>query len=373
VPILAGGKLTGRAGDWNIGLLDVQTDDTATLDGQNLGVARIARNVGEQSTIGVIGTVGDPSGEADAATYGLDVNLGTDAFQGDKNLLSSLWVLRTEDGVDDGDDVAYGASLRYPNDFFSFELAYAEIQEQFDPALGFVPRTDIRRYTASTSVEPRWEGALRRTGHAASVDVTTDLDDRLETAEVVLTPIGVELDSGDEGQIRLEGTRDRLDEPFEIQPGIEIAPGEYDFGRVVLETEASNKRELSGGVVGALGTFYDGTRHDVAISTSWRPSALLNASIAYEHNDVNLDEGSFKVHVGRARVDLTFSSKLQWSNFVQFDNQSDTAGLNSRLRWIFGPGQELYVVVNPTVARTMGSLVVEETAAAFKIAYTLRF
>jgi len=377
VPILVGGKLTGRAGDWNVGLLDVQTDDASTLDGQNLGVARISRNLGEQSTFGVIGAAGDPSGETDASTYGADLNLGTDAFLDDKNLTSSLWILRTEDGSEDpgdeGDDLAYGASLRYPNDFFSFELAYAEIQSDFEPALGFVPRTDIRRYTGGVEIEPRYEGLVRRTRHNVNVEVTTDLDDKLETGIVEVQPVGVMFDSGDEVELRVEGTRDRLDEPFEIDDGIVIVPGEYDFARVVLEAETSNKRELSGALVLAGGSFYDGTRNDFALSTSWRPNALLNASIAYERSDVDLDEGTFTVHVGRARIDLSFSPKLQWSNFVQFDNESDTAGLNSRLRWIFGPGQELYVVVNPTVARTMGSLVVEETAVAFKIAYTMRF
>ncbi len=373
VPILVGGKLTGRTGDWDVGLLDVQTDDTSTLEGQNLGVARISRNLGEQSTFGVIGTAGDPSGETDAATYGADLNLATDGFLDDKNLTSSLWIVRTEDGVDDGRDLAYGASLRYPNDFFSFELSYAEIQEEFDPALGFVPRTDIRRYTGTAEIEPRYEGLVRRTSHNVAVDITTDLDDQLETGIVEVQPIGVLFDSGDEVQLSVEGTRDRLDEPFEIEEGIEIAPGEYDFARVVLEAETSNKRELSGALVLAGGSFYDGTRQDLELSTSWRPSALLNASIEYERSDVDLAEGDFTVHVGRARLDLAFSPKLQWSNFVQFDNQSDTAGLNSRLRWIFGPGRELYIVVNPTVSRTMGSLVVEETAAAFKVAYTMRF
>ena len=79
------------------------------------------------------------------------------------------------------------------------------------------------------------------------------------------------------------------------------------------------------------------------------------------------------MHVGRARVDLAFTPRVLWSNFVQFDNESDTLGVNSRLRWIFAPGRDFYVVVNPTVSRDMDSLVTEEVAAAVKIAYTFRF
>jgi hypothetical protein len=377
VPILAGGKLTGRAGDWSIGLLDVETDATGSIDGQNLGVARVSKNLGEQSTIGVIGTVGDPTGAADSTAYGADLNLATDGFLGERNLQSSSWIVRTDDGSGAGDDLAFGTSLRYPNDVLSFALTYAEIQENFDPALGFVPRTGVRSYFGSVEIEPRHEpllwGSIRRTQYQVGVEAVTDLDDRLESGSVEVQPFGLIFDSGDEGSIELIAQRERLDDAFQIQPDIAIPAGEYDFARVRVRAESSNKRELSGSLTLEGGTFYDGTRQDVVVGASWRPSPLLNASLEYERNGVQLEEGDFVVHVGRARVDLAFSPRILWSNFVQFDNQSDTAGLNSRLRWILSPGRELYVVLNPTVAREFDDLVFEETAAAFKIAYTLRF
>ncbi len=377
VPILAGGKLTGRAGDWSIGVLDVQTDAVDAFDGQNLGVARISKNLGEQSAIGIIGTVGDPTGATNTATYGADLNLSTDGFLGERNLQSSSWIVRTDDDSGSGEDLAFGSSLRYPNDFFSFALSFAEIQENFDPALGFVPRTDVRTYTGSIEIEPRHEpllaGTIRRTQYQVDVSAVTDLDDRLQTGTVEVQPIGLIFDSADEVRLEFVARRDRLDQPFQIQSDIVIPAGEYDFARALVHAETSNKRELSGSLQLEAGTFYDGTRQDVVVGASWRPSALVNTSLEYERNAVQLDGGDFDVHVGRARVDLAFTPRVLWSNFVQFDNQSDTAGLNSRLRWTLSPGRELYIVLNPAVAREFDSLVLEETAAAFKIAYTLRF
>jgi len=373
VPILLGAKLTGRAGDWNLGFLDVSTEATNSIEDQNLGVARMAYNVGEQSTVGLIGTVGDPTGATTSSTYGADLNLGTDAFLGGKNLQSSTWFLRTDDGSDEKGDMAFGTSLRYPNDFLSWGASFAEIQEEFDPALGFVPRTGVRRWGANVEVEPRHEGDIRRTQYQIDVTAVTDLDDRLETGVIEVQPLSIVFDSNDVVSLEFEGDRERLDEPFEIRDGVVIAPGEYDFGRVRLEAVTSNARELSGSATLDTGTFFDGTRTDAAISASWRPSALLNASLAYQRSDVDLDAGDFVVHIGRARVDLAFSAKVLWSNLVQFDNDSDTLGVNSRLRWNLGPGRDLFVVINPTILREGDSLVTSETAAAIKIAWTLRF
>jgi hypothetical protein len=126
IPILWGGKLTGRAGDWNVGALDVQTDSFSRFDPsvgadepvgeQNLFAARVSRNVGEQSTVGAIVTHGDPLGQADNTLFGLDANFRTSHFLSDRNLNASVFGLKTETEGVTGRDYAFGASLAYPND-----------------------------------------------------------------------------------------------------------------------------------------------------------------------------------------------------------------------------------------------------------------
>ncbi len=93
VPIEIGGKLTGRAGDFNVGILDVQTGEADDFDAANLFVTRVSKNVGEQSTIGGIFTHGDPNGRDSNSVAGLDANFGRSDFLGDRNLRSSVWGL----------------------------------------------------------------------------------------------------------------------------------------------------------------------------------------------------------------------------------------------------------------------------------------
>ncbi len=70
---------------------------------------------------------------------------------------------------------------------------------------------------------------------------------------------------------------------------------------------------------------------------------------------------------------MSFSPDLDWFNFVQFDDASDSLGWNSRLRWIVTPGEELFVVWNQTVERDGDALVSSFQEAAFKFGCTLRF
>ena len=58
VPIIAGGKLSGRMSKYNVGFLDVETDKSNALglSRQNLLAARLSRNFWRQSYVGAIFT-----------------------------------------------------------------------------------------------------------------------------------------------------------------------------------------------------------------------------------------------------------------------------------------------------------------------------
>ncbi len=80
VPIDWGARVTGRIGEWNVGLLDVATDEAVPLSGSgripetNFGGVRVSRNFGERSTVGMIVTNRHDDGNTNRA-YGLDLHL----------------------------------------------------------------------------------------------------------------------------------------------------------------------------------------------------------------------------------------------------------------------------------------------------------
>lgn len=373
VGIEAGLKLTGRAGPYNLGLLDVLTDSTAELERQNLFVSRVERNVGDQSTFGGIVTSGDPSGGSEAATLGLDYNYRTSDFLDGKNLRSSWWILGTTGEEEERRDLAYGASLRFPNDVWSWSLAAKEIGPDFDPALGFVPRRGIRDYRAELGYQPRVDDFVRNLDFLVASNLVTDTQDEFETLDSRLRPFGLRFQSGDRVYVELDHTREALVEPFEIAPGVVIPEEDYAFARYRLGAETAGKRELSGSAAYTGGDFFDGRRDEYWAGLTWSPGPHFSAEAEYSHNEVELPQGDFSVDVASLRSVITFTPDIAWSTTLQWDDRSERLGLFSRLRWIFRPGNELFVVFNESLDATTSNLRSEFEQLAFKLVYTLRF
>jgi len=379
VPLLAGAKLTGRVDDYNIGLLDVQTDqvdveDLGPVDSQNLFAGRIARNLGEQSTVGGILTRGDPTGAGDNLVYGLDLGYRTSSFLGDKSLVGSLYYLESDTEGVGGSDGAFGGGLRAPNDLWNWSLDFLEIQENFEAALGFVPRKDIRRYRSGVDFQPRPDVAsIRQLEFGLSGVLFTDTRNDTETWEVELQPLGIEWESGEQLRFEVERVHDELDEDFEISDGVILPVGGYEWTRVRLELESAQERRLSAALSLEAGDFYDGRRSGYGAELLWQPGPLFNGGLAYQLDQVRLEEGDFDTQLARLRADFSFSPELSWNNFVQWDNESDSIGVQSRLRWIPVPEQEIFLVLNQTLEESGGRLDPLFQELSFKITYALRF
>jgi len=374
VPIAGGAKLTGRAGDWGIGVLDVQTDDQSDLDGQNLFVGRLTKNVGEQSTIGGIVTRGNPSGEGQNTVYGVDATHRASVFAGGRDLITTGFFLHSEsDGPADGSS-AFGLELNAPGDLWGWELGALEIQDDFEADLGFVPRTGIRRYQAGVEYQPRPSAeSVRQLEFSLGTTAYTDTDNRLETWGTEVQPFGIFFESGEAMRIEFEHTHDTLDEVFEIRPGIEIPSGEYDFTVARIEMETAEKRPLSGSVALESGEFYDGERDSWTASLHWQPGALFNGSCGYGHNDISLEDGDFETQLAQVRANFSFTPELSWNNFFQWDNESDSIGIQSRLRWIPRPAQEIFLVFNESLQSDSSQTVPLSQELSFKITWAVRF
>jgi len=374
VDIWAGGRLTGRVGDTSIALLDVQQADYANVPSKNLFVGRVSTRVFEESNLGIIATHGDPRRAGDNTLLGMDFNFLNSELWNGKRLVGHTWLMGTDSGGSEGQDAAFGGAWTYPNEPFFAEVQAFQIGEEFDPALGFVSRRGIRDYNgmAEYVFRPNTEW-LRSLSVFTRWEYLTDLHNRIIGENNDPLTIILRSPAGDAFDVGAGWDRDVLDEPFEIQPGIVIPAGDYVDPHIITEIETSEARPLSARFEYRFGEYYTGHKQDYEAGLDWRPSHFVTIGVDYELEQVRLAEGSFDVHVVSSRLNVGFTPDLTWQTLVQYDNLSDNLGLNSRVRWTWKPGNDLFFVINQGWIFNDWRLRHVQTEVALKVGATFRF
>jgi hypothetical protein len=357
VPLNAGLKINGRERGTNFGALMVRTglSDASGIDtlatANTLGVVRVRKNLLVESSVGVIGTVGDPIGRGDSWLAGPDVTYQTSRFRGDKNFLAGAWGLAMQRGDLPGTPVSFGSKVDYPNDLWDLALTYKWIDSTFQPSLGFVPRPGVQIINFNMVHQPRPKGRVfglpvRQMNNEFLNTLVLDTHGEWESYRVFMAPVNWRMVSGDRVELNVVPTGERLTTPFEIADGVVIPAGSYHWNRYRAEAGFASKRKLSGQVTWWFGDFYTGTLHEIIATAAYKPSALFIVETNLTRNIGELAEGKFTQQVIGTRLRFNVSADLQFNTYLQYDNQSDSFGSNARMRWAFAPTGDLFVVYN---------------------------
>jgi hypothetical protein len=373
VPIIAGSKINGRARNTNFGGLVVGTNDKPGVvdDEAVMAVGRVKQNLWRESWVGAIATVGDPLGRSGSWLAGGDFTYATSRFRGDKNFLAGVWGLATgRDGLG-SDSGAYGFKVDYPNDLWDIQLTAKRIGRSFDPSLGFVPRRAVYLYNGQIDNRTRLsKGPIQQLFHEFMPSLATNLSGKWESYRVFMAPVNWRFRSGDRFELNANPTGERLVEPFEIADGVSIAPGSYHWMRYRVEVGTAQKRRLYSQLTWWFGDFYDGTLDQFLWTGAWNPTPLVTIEFSGERNVGRLPAGHFTQTLIGNRLRVNISPDLSVASYVQYDTDSDSVGVNTRLRWTFSPAGDLFVVYNHNVHEL---LQLESNQLLVKFQYALRY
>jgi len=352
VPIDWGARLTGRAGPWSLGLIDVQTDnfDLAVFGEQpedNWGVVRVKRNLGHRSNVGFIATNRDQEGVGTNRVLGLD----TDFKPNQNTRLAAFYTLSETDKTllpgDRGDDWAAGAQALWqgPTQFYAFD--FLQIGEEYRPESGFLLRSNIRRYVPRFYLTPRpaAPGRVRNYNFGVTGDIITDLDDETQTIQVGGDLFGVTLQSQDTFTLFGNYALDRVPSTFFIGD-VPVLPGEYQFNNAGISYATNNSRRLAVDGYVLSGSYYGGDRLSSSITLGVRASRYVRSDTTWSYDDIELPEGRFTSHIIRQRLGLSFSPTLFTNTYIQYNDAAELLNLNLRFNWLYRPGSDLFLVFN---------------------------
>ena len=381
VPILGGGRLTGKVGDFNVGALNIESvtlgdadpGETAEAFLTNFSVVRIKRNILRRSSIGAIvtgrsvSTVGPGSNEV----YGLD---GTFAFYDNVNFNGYYAKSRTP-GLN-GDDASYQGAFTYNGDLYAVQLDHLRVGDNFNPEIGYLRRDDFRRTFATGQYSPRPESleSIRQFFVGASLDYIENGAGQVETR---IAQARVQIDFENSDQFGFDTTRsyESLVRPFWIAPDVAIPIGGYNFQDVYASYTMGNQRRVSGTVTVQHGGFFGGT---IAAVGYRRPRIELSPQFSVEPgisiNRITLPVGDFTATLLTNRVTYTVTPRMFFGGLVQYNSLSSSLSANLRLRWEYQPGSELFVVYNDQRDTELrGSPLLQNRAFIVKFTRLLRF
>ena len=343
-----GAKISGRVGGWEIGALSVRQDQFQAVSADTLSIVRAKLGVLDESSVGMIATNGSPGANLGNAVTGFDFLYRNTRLPGGRTLEAEAWVQQSDTDGLIGNDSAYGLGIRLPSARgVRGGVAVKEFEANFNPALGFINRSGIKDYTFDVGYIHR-----PRSGRIQSYKGTFDgqriesIGGGLQSQQVNLRPFVLTNRTGDVVDVIHRDYQEVLVFPFEISPGIIIPAGRYDYADSGGQVSLSSHRRSSGLLRLIDGTFFNGRRQDKVIQYVWRPSSKFRTSISYNYSDIKLPAGNFETRLVRAGFDYVFSSRLSWVNLIQYDNVSETMGINMRWHWIPEAGRELFFVIN---------------------------
>jgi Domain of unknown function (DUF5916) len=348
VPILGGGRLSGKAGKFNIGLLNMQTDDTGVAAGNNFTVLRVSRDLPNRSLIGAIFTqrmaTGSLANDDDfGRTYGLD---GRWAFA--QHTIVSGFVAKTETPGVDSANHSFNLRSRTNRQRFDVDAGYQEVGRNFTPEVGFLTRSGYRKPDVRVMTRFRPKRIFQELRPHATYRGFWNLQDGFQETGYVHLDNHWQFKDSTEVHTGVNLTLEGLRQPFEIYPGVIVPPGTYRNTEVQPVLMTNQAKAVSLNLQTFFGGFFSGHRKTINPTVQFRAGQQLTGSVSYQRNDVDLPQGSFVTNLIRTRLSYSFTPRVFVQSLVQYNDRADVWSMNLRLGWIQAANTGLFIVYNDT-------------------------
>ena len=380
IDILAGTRLSGKVGAWNVGLLNVQTDDAMDGDGQpvgaanNFSVVRAQREVG-RSSFGAVAVNRQATGSLAGSgnwnrAFGLDGN-----WQASRNQRISAFLARTDSPGTTGHDYAGRAFYNFTNNVWQVSGGVSQVGERFNPEVGFLPRRGYRRpeLRAFYQPQPQRYPWIRRVSPHVSYSAYYDLEGVLQSSRAHIHPLEIQPARGGRFGWYFEVERDNPTRPFQVynRDGrrVVIPVGEYSWVQHAFEYQHDPSAVATGTVRYRIGEYYDGDITALELTANLRLGSRVAASAAWTRQDITLPYGDFVAHLVPIKASYAFTPLASLQALLQYNSQTAQFSSNVRLALLDRSGTGLFLVYNDR-RDTSSFTPIETLGRSFVVKYT---
>ncbi len=373
VPILAGARLSGKAGKYNLGFLNMQTENVlGVIPTNNYTVASLGRELPSRSSLGAMfvnrTATGDTAGPNNwNRTFGFNGKLGVG-----ESLTFNGYAAKTQTPGATGRDHSMSAKGEYLTNATRIYLDYTEVGEDFNPEVGFLLRDNYRAIDTAFWTYNRFPGIswLRELRPHVNYRGFWNFDGFKES-EVIHLDIHFDFENGYYFSPAANLTLEGLKLPFEIYPGIVVPPGSYKNSELAWRwnTNTAATFYYRGGL--DYGGFLSGHQSTVATTVGYRYRSQFITSMNWVHSDIDLAEGSFITDLAQFRFTYNFTPFINIQSLIQYNRSIDNWSTNVRFSWLNTGGTGLFIVYNDTEG--LGELLLGPQNRTFIVKYTRQF
>jgi hypothetical protein len=351
IPIAGGARVSGKAGKFNVGLLNMQTRRVQDrIAANNFSVARVSRDLPNRSSIGALFVNREGTGSLARAgdsnrTFALDGKAAVRQY----TVISSFVAKTVTPGVH-GDDHAFNVRSRTSVPRFDLDLGYQEVGSRFNPEAGFLSRKGYRK--PDVRFLTRWRPAGRiiqelrpHTQYRAFVGFDGLLESSLWHIDNHW-----QFRNSAEAHTGINLTQEGVRVPFEIYPKIFVPAGTYKHEEAQLVFFTNQGAHASVDVRTIAGGYFGGRRFQFNPTLRVRVGNTLTTELVYQRNDITLPWGAFTTNLLRGRLSYAFTTHAFVQGLVQYNDRADLWSANLRLGWLRSGNTGLFLVYTDTRA-----------------------
>ena len=390
--ILGGAKMVGKVGKYQVGLMNILTDDvtyreedlSTTVNGANFTVVRFRRDILQRATIGMMLL----NKEVLHSSY-FNRSLGVDGhfplslyFTVSGYLAATFGPEKTEDGqtIDrNKQNLAGKISLDYNSDLWRASLSHLDIGAQFNPEMGFIRRTDFRLSNASIEYAPRpkQSSVIRQFGYQLEGRYRSNHENRMLDNEIEAS-FSIEFQNSSRFSFNIQRQSEFIDYDWEVREGFLIPKGTYTGFMVSLNAQSDKSRAIAGGIDIDYGNYYSGHQMSFGLESTITRIRRLRMELEFRHNNIRLPDGNFRTNTLGMRMfyffstDLYVKAYLQWNDDKYYNAGRERIVSDVLLRWIYRPACNLYVVYNDARLVGPGNTEIVNRTLMVKVTYFWR-
>lgn len=398
VPITYGARVSGKLNNnLRLGAMNIQTNsidltDSTRRPNQNFTALVLQQKVFKRSSVGIMFLNKESLNFNEKTNRGFtdfnrNIGIEYNLASANNELTGKAVIMKSFNPKIAGDDFLQGYFLSHRSQHWFIDFQYENVGKNYIPEMGYVPRKGYFRVAVpeiSYLYYPK-NPENKTFFHAPSLYADYYWNANGELTDAV-NFFGYISRKKSLSEIVLFFQTNYFKLPFDFDPtnkrsdDVLKAGSEHRYNSLNFAYNSSPKKKYIANFNSEVGGYYGGGKLvNLSTTIGYRFQPYVNISANINYTDISDVKIPMKEEVDKIvktnfwlispKVDISFSNKLFWTTFMQYNEQVQNVNINSRIQWRYKPASDIFLVYSDNYIP--GNLTIKNRSVVLKMTYWL--